>query len=117
MYNACQTTNADPAYAIKDGYILTLSCIFPLFANIILWALGLAGTVAIFMIIFSGYQMLFSGGDAKAVDGARKTLSFAILGLFLIFLSFLILNIIATITGVACLGNILQGNLGFTSCR
>jgi hypothetical protein len=117
VYNSCQTTNPDPIYALKDGYILTLSCIFPLIANIILWALGLAGTVALFMIIFAGFQMIFSGGDAKAVDGARKTLSFAILGLFLIFLSFFILNLIATFTGVGCL-NFSHGiPTSFTACR
>jgi hypothetical protein len=111
MFSSCQF-----AYG-TDGSILTLSCIFPLVANIIYWALGLSGTIALFMIIFSGYQFMFSGGDSKAVDGARKTLTFAVLGLFLIFLSFLILNIIATVTGVACLGNILHGSFGFTACQ
>ncbi|MGA2967757.1 MAG: hypothetical protein ABSD69_01110 [Candidatus Levyibacteriota bacterium] len=101
----------------SEGPILTLSCIFPLIANVILWTIGLAGTVALFMIIFAGYQLLFSGGDAKTVEGARKTLTFAILGLFLVFLSFLILHIITTVTGVTCLGNIAQGQLGFTTCH
>jgi len=97
--------------------VTTLDCIFPLIANLILWAIGMAGTVALFMIIFAGYQLLFSGGDAKAVEGARKTLTFAILGLFLVFLSFLILNIISTVTGVTCLGDITKGNFTFTSCH
>jgi hypothetical protein len=97
--------------------VATLDCIFPLIFNLIFWAIGLAGTVALFMIIFAGYQFLFSGGDAKAVEGARKTLTFAILGLFLIFLSFLILNIISTVTGVACLGDITKGNFTFTTCH
>jgi hypothetical protein len=99
-----------------DG-VATLDCIFPIIGNIIYWALGLSGTVALFMIIFAGYQFLFSGGDSKAVDGARKTLTFAILGLVLIFLSFTILSIIATVTGVACLGNIAQGRFGFDICQ
>jgi hypothetical protein len=95
----------------------TLDSIFPIIANIIFWAIGLAGTVALFMIIFAGYQLLFSGGDAKAVEGARKTLTFAILGLVLIFLSFMILSTIGHITGVACLENIAQGHFGFASCQ
>jgi hypothetical protein len=100
-----------------DGSVLTLSCIFPLIANIIFWAIGLSGTVALFMIIFAGYQFLFSGGEAKSVDGARKTLTYAILGLFLIFFSFLILSTIGYVTRVACLGDIAQGHLGFTTCK
>lgn len=110
MYNGCQFDSA-------NGPILTLGCIFPLIANVILWAIGIAGTISLFMIIFAGYQLIFSGGEAKTVDGARKTLTFAILGLFLVFLSFMILNIIASVTGVACLGNILRGSFGFTSCN
>jgi hypothetical protein len=69
------------------------------------------------MIIFAGYQLIFSGGDAKAVEGGRKTLTFAILGLVLVFLSFFILNVISSVTGVGCLGNIAQGSFGFTTCH
>jgi hypothetical protein len=110
MYSGCQ-------YLSSEGSILTLSCIFPLIANVLLWAIGMAGTVALFMIIFAGYQLLFSGGDAKAVEGGRKTLTFAVLGLFLVFLSFLFLNIIGTVTGVACLGDIAKGSFGFNVCH
>lgn len=105
-------------YFNSQGYqVATLGCIFPIIANVILWAIGLAGTVALFMIIFAGYQLLFSGGDAKAVDGARKTLTFAILGLILIFLSFMILSTIGSVTGVACLGDIAKGQFSFATCH
>ena len=97
--------------------VATLECIFPLIGTLLYWALSAAGTVALFMIIVSGYQFLFSGGDAKSVEGARKTLTFAIIGLVVIFLSFLIIDLIASITGVACLGNIAKGNFTFTSCQ
>jgi hypothetical protein len=111
MYNDCQVQT------LSDGAVLTLNCIFPLITNLILWAIGLAGTIALVMIILSGYKFLFSGGEAKAVDGARKTLTFAIAGLFLIFLSFLILNIIATFTGVGCLDFSHGIPTSFTSCQ
>jgi len=52
--------------------VATLGCIFPIIDNLITWTIGLAGTVALFMIIFAGYQLLFSGGDAKAVDEQEK---------------------------------------------
>jgi type IV secretory pathway VirB2 component (pilin) len=97
--------------------VATLDCIFPIIANLITWAIGLAGTVALFMIIFAGYQLLFSGGDSKTVDGARKTLTFAIIGLVLVFLSFLIISVIGSFTGVACLGNIAKGTIGFAACQ
>jgi len=95
----------------------TLDCIFPIIGNIITWAIGLSGTIALFMIIFAGYQLMFSGGDPKATDGARKTLTFAVLGLILIFLSFMIVSIIGSVTGVACLGDIAKGHIGFSVCH
>ena len=97
--------------------VATLDCIFPIIGNLITWAIGLAGTIALFMIIFAGYQLLFSGGDAKAIDGARKTLTFAVLGLILIFLSFMVISIIGSVTGVACLGDIAKGHVGFAVCH
>jgi hypothetical protein len=97
--------------------VATLGCIFPIIANVIFWAISLAGTVALFMIIFAGYKLLFAGGDSKAVDGARKTLTYAILGLILIFLSFMILSAIGSITGVSCLQDIAKGSFGFTTCH
>jgi len=107
----------DCIFNFSGNQVVTLDCIFPIIANVIYWALGLSGTVALFMIIFAGYQLMFSGGDAKAADGARKTLTFAIVGLVLVFLSFFILSFIATVTNVGCLGNIAQGQFGFTVCH
>jgi hypothetical protein len=101
----------------SGNQVVTLGCIFPIIANVIYWAIGLAGTIALFMIIFAGYQLIFSGGDAKAVDGGRKTLTFAIVGLILVFLSFFILSFIATVTNVGCLGDIAKGQFGFTVCH
>lgn len=94
----------------------TLGCFFPLIGSIIFWLIACAGIVALFMIVFAGYQFMFSGGDAKSLDGARKTLSYAILGLILVFLAFFILSLIGYITGVACLGDIAKGQLSFTTC-
>ena len=104
-------------YSFQGSQVLTLDCIFPIIGNLITWGIGLAGTVALFMIIFAGYQFLFSGGDAKSVDGARKTLTYAILGLLLVFFSFLIVSIIGSVTGVACLQDIAKGQIGFTVCH
>lgn len=94
------------------GYILTLDCIPPLVANLILWALIFAGTVALIFIIFSGIKFITSGGDPKQTEGARKTLTFAIAGLVLILLSFAILRFIADITNLGCITK-----FGFTSCE
>ena len=101
--------------AVGEGQVLTLSCIFPLLANIISWLLLFSGTVAIAMIIFSGIKLITSGGEAKTVDTAKKSITYAIIGLLLVFLSFMILNIIGFVTGVTCFDTT-QGIPSFQSC-
>lgn len=77
-----------------------LSCIPLLLQSLINWAFVVAGAVAVFMIIFGGYKFISSGGDAKQVDGAKQTITWAIIGLVIILLSGFILNVISGFTGI-----------------
>jgi len=86
--------NLDPSGVAT---IQNLECIF---SNIVKDALGFAGIVLFILIILGGFKYMTSGGDPKAVEGAQKTLTYAIGGLIVILLSFLILVLIKTITGV-----------------
>jgi heme/copper-type cytochrome/quinol oxidase subunit 2 len=81
----------DPA-ALKD-----LECVF---ANIVAAILFLAGIVLFVMLIVGGFKYLTSGGDPKAVEAAKGTITSAIAGLIIIILAYVILLIIAKITGV-----------------
>lgn len=92
--------------------IPTLSCIEPLFNNIITAALIFAGLVALFFIIYAGIKLIRSAGDQKQVQSARQTITFAIIGLVLVFLSYFILNTIAQVTGANCILD-----FGFKSCE
>lgn len=91
--------------------IPTLQCVIPLFQNIVFWAIALSGITAVIFIIFAGFKYITSRGDAKQVEGARKTLTFAIVGLILVLSAFLIIVLIGKITGVTCIQN-----FGFTTC-
>lgn len=93
-----------------DG-IATLSCIPNVLEVVVFWALVFAGIVAFFLIVLAGYKFLNSGGDPKSADSARKTFTYGILGFVLILLSFLIIDLIAEVTGVSCLKN-----FNFDSC-
>lgn len=92
--------------------VAQLTCLPAVFKNVLNWALILAGTVAVFFIIFSGIKFITSGGDPKQVEGARKTATWAIIGLLIILFSFAIINIIAGITGADCIKE-----FGFTNCQ
>jgi len=96
----------------KDvGNVVTLDCVPVIIVNLLFWSLMFAGTIALFLIIFSGIKFITSGGDPKQVEGARKTAVWAIIGLVVILLSFAIVNLISNITGVECLKKI-----GFMIC-
>lgn len=98
---------------LKPGTdVATLKCIVPLFANVISWLFALSGVVALFLIIYSGIKFVTSGGDPKQVEGARKTLTYAVIGLLVIFFSYLILNLVSQVTGVACIKM-----FGFDTCK
>lgn len=94
------------------GGVAQLSCIPIVFQNVVTAALMFAGVVAVIMIVYGGIRYITSRGDPKAVEGARNTLTWAIIGLVVIILSFLIINFISFFTNVPC---ILE--FGFEQCR
>lgn len=96
---------------IKETGVATLRCVPVVFQNIVTAALMFAGITAVFFIIIGGYKFMTSGGDPKAVEGARKTIIYAVLGLVLILLSFAIVQFISISTGVKCINA-----FGFDSC-
>lgn len=82
--------------------VLTLGCIGPLIQAAIRIALGLVGTVSLFLIIAAGITFITSGGG-KQVDQAKNMLTYAIIGLVVVLLSVFIVNLVAGISGVTCI--------------
>ena len=78
----------------------TLQDLEGVFANVVKVVLGLAGITFFILLLSSGFKFITSGGDPKALEGAKKTLTYAIGGLIVIILSYLILLLIKEITGV-----------------
>lgn len=95
-----------------SNQVATISCLPIILGNVIYWIFIFAGIVAVAMIIISGFKFVSSGGDAKKAEGAKKTLTFSILGLALILLSFIILPLIIKLTGT----NTCINKFGFSQC-
>lgn len=70
------------------------------FNNIVVVVIGLAGLAVFIMLIAGGIGYIFSGGEAEAVAKARKTITYALLGLVLLVGAYLILKLVQVITGV-----------------
>ncbi|MBI4096294.1 MAG: hypothetical protein HY425_01110 [Candidatus Levybacteria bacterium] len=83
--------------------VATLSCVPAVFSNFLNGSLMLIGTWTVLVLIFAGYKYMNSGGDPKKLEGARETLTYSILGIIVVLLSFLIINIISRVTGIECI--------------
>lgn len=77
----------------------TIGDLQTLFKNAVSAILALAGIVLFILLLTGGIKFITSGGDPKAVEGAKKTITYAIGGLVVILLSYLILVFIQKITG------------------
>ena len=76
-----------------------LSDLEGLFGRAVSAILALAGIVLFVLLVSGGLKYITSGGDPKATDSAKKTITYAIGGLIAILLSYLILVLIENITG------------------
>jgi len=72
-------------------------CIVQIVLNL---AVRIAGIALFIMLIIGGFKYLTSGGDPKAAESARHTITYAIFGLALLLGGWLILLFIKEFTGV-----------------
>lgn len=82
----------DDVHEIKD--------IVDIVENIFSIVIRLAGVATFIMLIIGGFKYLTAGGDPKAAESARNTITYAILGLVLIIAAWFILKFISEFTGV-----------------
>lgn len=78
----------------------TIGGIVTIIKNIIKLLVPIAALAFLVMMIIGGFQFMLSGGDPKAAGAARSTLTFAIIGIILVIISWLLLLLIKNVTGV-----------------
>ena len=61
--------------------------------NIISYFLGFLGLLATIMIIYGGITYVSSAGNDEAVGKAKKIILYAVIGIIVILLSFVIVNV------------------------
>jgi len=86
--------------ALGSGDPATLEGLERVFSGIITSLLGFAGIALFIMLIVGGFLYITAGSDPKRAEGAKKTLTYAIMGIVFIALAFLFLQIISWFTGV-----------------
>lgn len=63
-------------------------------ANIINFALGFLGIIAVVIIIYAGFKWMTAGGNEEQVTDARKMIVQAVIGLVIIFAAYIIANFV-----------------------
>lgn len=64
------------------------------------WIFGIAGIILLLNIISSGFKMMTSQGDPKALQGAQGKLTTSAIGIVILFTSFWIVKIIMQFFGL-----------------
>lgn len=81
----------------------TLDCVKIVFTNLLHGISAFAGIIALVMFIIVGIKYISSSGDAKKLESAKNTFSYALLGLMISLFAFFIIKIIYFVTGVKCI--------------
>ncbi len=59
-----------------------------------------AGAIAVLFLIIGGFRYIISSGSPEQVEGAKKTILYALLGLIIIFIAYILVQVVQTQLGV-----------------
>lgn len=88
----------EPAGCANDG-VVTIKGIECLLVNILSPLPGIIALVAVGMIIFAGIKIINAGADSKAYAAGWSTFTYALVGLILLSVVWLVLVIVGKYTG------------------
>ncbi|GEM_PF-1471600 len=83
----------------------TLQDFESVFASILAAIIPLAGIVLFVVVMLAGFNWMTAGSDTKKAESARNMATYGIIGITTLALSFLILRVIASFTGIESLLN------------
>ena len=69
--------------------------------KVIKWFLRILAILAVLVLIIAGIMYILSGGDEGKVETAKKWIIYAIIGLIVALLAWVIVNLITDLTGTA----------------
>ncbi|HXH26387.1 MAG TPA: hypothetical protein VNG90_00665 [Candidatus Acidoferrum sp.] len=84
---ACAKPNGAPTVLFGSGGVFTI------IINAVLFIIGM---IAVVMLIIGAVHYVTSGGDAAAVNKAKNTILYAIIGVVLSFMAYAIINFVVS---------------------
>ena len=89
----------------ENADVATIQGVQCLLANVFTVAITIVGLAGFVMLIIGSFRYLLSGGNSKGTESARNTITFAVVGLVVSLSAFIIVNLIASFTGVELIKN------------
>ncbi len=68
------------------------------------WLLGIVGSLALAMFVYAGFTMLISAGNPQKVTAAKNTLIASVVGLAIVFASFILIRFLLGVFGIEWTG-------------
>jgi hypothetical protein len=56
--------------------------------------------LCLYVLVLSGWQWIFSSGDKQSIGKVRQRISYALVGLVVIFISFVLINLLTNFFGI-----------------
>ena len=98
----CDFLNSEgnPVTNPNNGAVMSLGCLAQIVMSVIGWALTFLGLVTIIVLLFGAIKYVTSSGDPKAIQGAQKTMTYAVIGALVVILSFLLIQAVTNALGL-----------------
>ncbi len=96
--------NETDAGVYEDGGY-TLTDILNLGIDLTTWILGIVGSLTLAMFIYAGFTMLISAGNSQKIAQAKNILVAAVIGLAIVFSSYLIIKFVLAALGYSWTGD------------
>lgn len=94
-----QWSTINSACVSQDG-VATIQGIGCLLANVFSVFLTILGIVGFIMIIYAAFNLMVMGGNSQATEKSKNTITYAVIGIILALSAFIIINLIASFTGL-----------------
>lgn len=79
--------------------VASFKCIPILVQNVFNGFFVFIGIISVAVIFYAAFKFIRSRGDQAAIEEAKRTLTYGVVGLAVIFSAFIIVSLIASITG------------------
>jgi hypothetical protein len=64
--------------------------------KVLKFIIGIIGTLAVVVIVIAGFKMVMSQGNTEAIEGAKKSITWAVIGLVVTLLAYTIVAIVSS---------------------